>query len=377
MMKFPFIDLQAQQNRIAPQIEQALQDVLDHGAYILGPEVDQFEQELAKFEQVKQVVACANGTDALVLPLMAWGIGPGDAVFCPSFTYTATAESIALVGATPVFVDILPDTYTMCAHSLAAAVAHINTNTNLKPKAVMVVDLFGQAANYPKLAPIAQQNGLKLISDCAQATGCRLDGKSTGYWADIATSSFFPAKPLGCYGDGGAMLMNDAKLADKLRSLAFHGRSATVGDTDAIGMNSRLDTIQAAILLEKLKIFIDEIQVRNQVAERYGRELFSNKIKTPRVAANGVSTWAQYTIEVENRDAVMTKMKADGIPVAAYYPRPIHLQSAYQGYPVTPTGLPNTEQAMHRVLALPMHAYLTDGHQDQVVASLQGALRET
>ena len=369
-MLFPFIDLQAQRKTIEGDIDRAVNRVIRHGAYILGPEVGQFESELAVFEGVAHVAACANGTDALKIPMLAWGITVGDAVFCPSFTYTATAEAIAIVGATPVFVDIDPDTYTMCPESLQAAIDGVKRAGVLTPRCVIAVDLFGQSADYPAIAAITRGEDLKLISDNAQSLGSRLNGHSPAHWADVATTSFFPAKPLGCYGDGGAILTNDGALTTELRDLAFHGRSRTPYDHDKIGLNSRLDTIQAAILLEKLKVFAREIEDRNRIADRYAAALKPLGIKTPTVITGGVSTWAQYTIEVENRDAFLDNVRAQEIPVAAYYPRPVHLQSAYTDFPISGNGLPMTEKAMHHVAALPMHAYLSRENQDLVIEAV-------
>jgi len=373
-MKFPFIDLQAQRKTIRDEVEAAVKRVIRHGAYILGPEVGQFEGELAAFEGVAHVAACANGTDALKLPMLAWEIGAGDAVFCPAFTYTATAEAIAVLGATPVFVDIDPDTYTMCPKSLQAAIDGVKRTGSLTPRAVIAVDLFGQSADYPAISAITQVEGLKLISDNAQSLGCRLNGHSPAHWADVATTSFFPAKPLGCYGDGGAMLTNDAELTAELRDLAFHGRSSTPYDHDKIGLNSRLDTIQAAILLEKLKIFEREIADRNSIADRYAAALQPLGIKTPTVIAGGVSTWAQYTIEVENRDTFLDNMRTQEIPVAAYYPRPVHLQSAYTDFPISGNGLPVTERVMKQVAAIPIHAYLSAENQDMVIEAVEKSI---
>lgn len=373
-MKFPFIDLQAQRKTIRDEIDAAVNRVIRHGAYVLGPEVGQFESELAVFEDVAHVAACANGTDALKLPMLAWGIGTGDAVFCPSFTYTATAEAIAIIGATPVFVDMDPDTYTMCPKSLQAAIDGVKRTGKLTPRAVIAVDLFGQSANYPAIKIITDAEELKLLSDNAQSLGCRLNGKSPTHWADVSTTSFFPAKPLGCYGDGGAVLTNDADLTQTIRDLAFHGRSSTPYDHDKIGLNSRLDTIQAAILLQKLKIFSREIEDRNVIAARYAAALKPLGIKTPTVIDGGVSTWAQYAIEVENRDAFLDNMRAQEIPVAAYYPRPVHLQSAYTDFPISGNGLPVTERVMRSVAALPMHAYLSHENQNMVIEAAKAAL---
>ena len=264
-----FIDLHAQQRRIKAEIDAGIADVLSHGRYILGPQVGEFEEKLAAFAEAKHAISCANGTDAITLPLMAWDIGPGDAVFCPSFSYCATAEVIALRGATPVFVDIDRETYNMDAESLQTAISQVQRQGRLIPRAVIIVDIFGQCADYPALIPIIRGAGLKVISDCAQAFGSTRDGKHPLEWADVQTTSFFPAKPLGCYGDGGAMLTNDDALNELLRSLRFHGRSDVPFDSDHIGINSRLDTLQAAILLPKLAIFEDEIAMRNVIAARY------------------------------------------------------------------------------------------------------------
>jgi len=366
-MRFPFIDLQAQRAVIADEVDAALKRVMEHAQYILGPEVTQFEQQLAEFEGGGHVVSCANGTDALILPMMAWGIGPGDVVFCPSWTYAATAEAIALIGATPCFVDVDPETYNICPKSLLAA---IKASDN--PKVIIAVDLFGQPADYPAIRKLADEFGLKLIADSAQGLGCRLNGNAPLEWADVVTSSFFPAKPLGCYGDGGAMLMRDEGLREKLLSLRFHGRGTQPGDHAQIGLNSRLDTMQAAILIEKLKIFKEEIVVRNRIADRYTEALKSNILRTPKVIQGGVSIWAQYAIEVPNRDKVMIGMRAADIPVAAYYPLPTHLQTAYKDYPISPDGLPNTMAAKDVIMALPMHAYLKPEDQDVVIETLLG-----
>ena len=366
-MRFPFIDLQAQRAVIAPEVEAALKRVLEHGQYILGPEVTTFEKQLAAFEGDCHAVSCGNGTDALILPMKAWGVGPGDTVFCPSWTYAATAEAIAIIGATPCFVDIDPDTYNMCPASLRAAI-----EASANAKAIIAVDLFGQAADYPAIRAIADEFKLKLIADSAQGMGCRLDGKAPIEWADVVTTSFFPAKPLGCYGDGGAMLTKDEALKESLLSLRFHGRGTAPGDHAQIGLNSRLDTLQAAILIEKLNIFAAEIKTRNVIADRYTSALKSNILRTPKVIEGGVSTWAQYAIEVPNRDEVMAGMRAAEIPVAAYYPLPTHMQTAYKDYPVSPDGLPNTMAAKDVIMALPMHAYLKPEDQDAVIETLLG-----
>ena len=366
-----FIDLKAQQKRIRNQIDAAIGRVLDHGAYILGPEVRQFEAELAAFGQAKLALSCANGTDAVVLPLMAWGVGPGDAVFCPSFTFAATAEVVPWTGATPVFVDVLPDTYNMDPASLEQAIAETSKAGKLRPRAVIAVDLFGQPADYPKIAEICGRHGLKLLSDSAQGFGCTLDGHHPLHWADAASTSFFPAKPLGCYGDGGAVLLNDQGLWEVMDSLRVHGKGTDKYDNVRIGMNSRLDTLQAAVLLEKLKLFAEEIVLRNEVAARYARGLVGSAL-APKVIEGGVSTWAQYTIEHPDRDGLAAHLKTKGIPTAAYYPRPLHMQTAYAEFPVVGGRLPVTEAKARVVLALPMHPYLSHADQDMILEAVRG-----
>ncbi|MBE7218464.1 MAG: DegT/DnrJ/EryC1/StrS aminotransferase family protein [Caulobacteraceae bacterium] len=373
-----FIDLAAQRRRLGAGIDAAVARVLDHGQYIMGPEVREFEQRLGAFGGAAHVLSCANGTDALVLPLIAWGVGPGDAVFCPSFSFAATAEVVPWTGATPVFVDVLPDTYCMDPHSLAAAVEQVVAEGRLKPRVVIAVDLFGQPADYPAVAAIAQRHGMKLVSDSAQGFGCTLGGQHPLHWADVTTTSFFPAKPLGAYGDGGAVLTDDAALHEVLVSLRNHGAGVDKYDNVRIGMNSRLDTIQAAILLEKLAAFPAEIEARNAAAERYA-ELLEGVVRTPTVIAGGVSTWAQYTVEVPDgaaaRDGLMAALRAEGVPTAAYYPRPIHRQSAYAGYPLAPGGLPVTDAKAEVVVSLPMHADLDPSTQRRVAEAVRRALR--
>jgi dTDP-4-amino-4,6-dideoxygalactose transaminase len=367
----PFIDLQAQRARIANKINAAIAKVLAHGQYIFGPEVKALETQLAQFAQARHCIGNANGTDALVLPLWAWGVGEGDAVFCPSFTFAATAEIVPWVQATPVFVDVLPDTYNMDPKSLEAAIAGVKRDGKLRPRAVIAVDLFGQPPDYPALSAICKREGLKLIADSAQGFGCTLDGKHPMHWADAQTTSFFPAKPLGCYGDGGATLTNDDADNTLMRSLAFHGAS---GDDKyncvRIGMNSRLDTIQAAILIEKLAIFSEEIRARNAAAERYA-QMLEGLVKTPKVIEGGVSTWAQYVIETGQRDALAAHLREAGVPTAQYYPKPLHKQTAYESFPIGAGGLKVSEQIAHRVLALPMHPYLDEATQAHIAARVR------
>lgn len=380
----PFIDLAAQQARIRPKIDAAIAKVLAHGGYVMGPEVRQFEAELAAFGEAKLSLSCANGTDAIVLPLMAWDIGPGDAVFCPSFTFAATPEVVPWTGATPVFVDIRPDTFNLDPDHLAAAIKQVAKEGKLTPKVVIAVDLFGQPADYPRIAEICREHGLKLISDSAQGFGCTLNGKHPLAWADVATTSFFPAKPLGCYGDGGAVLTNDQDLWDLMDSYRVHGK-AVACDTAGkifehdpkylnmrIGMNSRLDTIQAAILIEKLAIFGEEIQMRQAVADRYAAGLSGSVIAVPKVIKGGQSTWAQYVIEHDNRDGLAAHLKANDIPSAVYYPVPMHKQGPYADFPVGPGGMAVSEAKAETVIALPMHPYLQPEVQDRIIEAIRG-----
>lgn len=371
MAPMRFIDLEAQQARIRPQLEAAIASVLDHSQYVLGPEVRLFEEELARFGGASYAVGVANGTDAIQLALMLWKIGPGDAVFCPSFTYCATAEAVAVRGATPVFVDIDRQTYNMDAMSLRAAIEGVKTEGKLTPKAVMVVDLFGQLADYPKLAPIVREYGLKLISDCAQAFGSTRKGHHAAHWADIVTTSFFPAKPLGCYGDGGAILTNSEADRDVLVSLRMHGNGPDRYDNVRIGVNSRLDTMQAAILRTKLNIFPDEIERRQKIAKRYSEALANNITQVPTIDENVVSIFAQYTIEVPDPDALAKALQADGIPTARYYPLPIHRQTAYRDFPISAGGLRNTDAAREKTISLPFHAYLEETDQDRVIEAIK------
>jgi dTDP-4-amino-4,6-dideoxygalactose transaminase len=364
----PFIDLKAQRARIADKIDAAVAKVIRHGGYIFGPEVKELEAQLATFAQAKHCIGNANGTDALVLPLWAWGVGAGDAVFTPSFTFAATAEIVPWTNATPVFVDVLADTYNMDPKSLEAAIAGVKKDGKLTPKAVIAVDLFGQSADYPAISAICKREGLKLIADSAQGYGATLNGKHALAWADAQTTSFFPAKPLGCYGDGGATLTNDDADNVMMRSIAFHGASGDDKYNCArIGMNSRLDTIQAAILIEKLAIFAEEIRMRNEVASRYA-QMLEGLVRTPTVIEGGVSTWAQYVIEADDRDGLAAYLRNAEIPTAQYYPKPLHRQTAYENFPVGAGGMKVSESICHRVLALPMHPYL-DGQTQTRIAN--------
>jgi dTDP-4-amino-4,6-dideoxygalactose transaminase len=364
-----FIDLHAQRRRIGESMNQAIQAVVESGQYILGPQVTELEKKLADFAGTKHCVSCANGTDALVIVLRAWGIGPGDAVFVPAFTFAATAEVVTLVGASPVFVDVFEDTYNMDPASLQAAIDLVKKDGALKPRVVIPVDLFGQPADYAAIAPICQREGLKMFCDTAQGFGGLYHGKRAGGIGDAAATSFFPAKPLGCYGDGGASFTNDDEMDELLRSIRVHGQGIDKYENVRIGLNSRLDTIQAAVLLKKLEIFADEIEMREGVAQRYIKALSaSGKIVTPRVIAEAQSTWAQFTIQVPNRDKLQADLKASGIPTAVYYPIPLNRQKAYAAYPSAPT--PVCDKLSKVVVALPMHPYLEAADQDKIAAAV-------
>jgi len=366
-MTIQFIDLQAQRKRIKNEINKGIQNVLEHGGFIMGPEVKQFESELANFGNAKHAISCANGTDALHIALLSWGIGPGDAVFCPSFTYCATAESIVNVGATPIFIDIDRATYNIDSTSLINAINEVKTAGELIPRAIIAVDLFGQSADYIALSEIAKTEKLKLLADSAQGFGTTLNGNHPIYWADATTTSFFPAKPLGCYGDGGAILTNDNKMAEVLKSLRVHGKGTDKYDNIRIGVNSRLDTIQAAILLPKLAIFNDEIEKRNVIASNYIDSLGNYALRVPTVRDGVVSTWAQFTIEVSDPLSFANKLKSKGIPTARYYPKPVHHQSAYMGFPIQGSSLKNTESCIHNIISLPMHPYLDQHTQAMII----------
>ncbi|HVW75422.1 MAG TPA: DegT/DnrJ/EryC1/StrS family aminotransferase [Rhizomicrobium sp.] len=364
-----FIDLQAQRRRLGAPLDAAIKAAVESGQWILGPQVARFEKDIAQWAGVKHAVACANGTDALLLILRAWGIGPGDAVFVPAFTFAASGEVVALAGAVPVFVDVLPDTFNMDAASLEAAIALVKREGALKPRAVMPVDLFGQPADYDALEPIARREGLKLLCDTAQGFGGLLNGRRAGSIGDAAATSFFPAKPLGCYGDGGACFTNDDDLKERLLSLRMHGQGSDRYEHVHIGMNSRLDTIQAAILIEKLKIFDDEIEKRNVVARRYNDAFAgSDRIKTPVVIEGAVSTWAQYTLQVADRARFQAALKDKGVPTAVYYPIPLSRQRAYAAYHSAP--VPVSEALSGHVVSLPMHPYLEPATQDRVIAAV-------
>lgn len=370
-----FIDLLAQREKIGAAIDAAVQRVLEHGQYILGPEVRTLEADLAAFCGAREVISCANGTDALALVLMAKGVGPGQAVLCPGFTFAATAEVVAWMGATPVFVDVEADTFNMDPASLEAGIGEARRQ-GLDPVGVITVDLFGQPADYDVIEPLCARHGLWILSDAAQSFGAAYKGRKVGTIGAATATSFFPSKPLGCYGDGGAIFTDDTELAAVLRSLRVHGEGADKYDNVRIGLNARLDTIQAAVLIEKLKVFADELVQRDAIAARYNAAL-SDVAAVPEVASGSTSTWAQYTLRVDpaKRDALVEALKADGIPTAVHYRKPLHHQPAYAHYPCAGNGLPVAEALAQSVLSLPMHPYLDPADQDRIIAAVRKALR--
>jgi dTDP-4-amino-4,6-dideoxygalactose transaminase len=370
----PFIDVAGQRKKLGQKIDDAVLKVLNHCQFILGPEVRELEAQLSAFAGVKHTVSCASGTDALMLVLLAKGIGQGDAVFCPSFTFAATCETVALVGATPVFVDVEEDTFNMDVDSLEKAIATAK-KLGLKPKAIIPVDLFGLPADHDSIAEIAEDESLFILDDAAQGFGGEYKGKKIGGFGIAAATSFFPAKPLGCYGDGGAVFTNDDELAELMRGLRVHGQLPGKPEFSHIGITGRLDTIQAAVLLEKLKIFPDEIVARNKAAARYAERLGQYAI-VPKVPEGYTSVWAQYTIRLQpgRRDGLSAALKAEGIPTAIYYAKPPHQHAAYRKFPVAEGGLPVTEKLSHEVISLPMHAYLDEPTQDRICDAVKRAL---
>ncbi len=367
-----FIDLQAQRARIADRIDAAIGRVLAHGAFIMGPEVAEIERRLAAHCGAKHVISCSSGTTALIMALMSKDVGRGDAVFVPSFTFTATAEVAVLVDATPVFVDVDPETFCMDAASLERAIATAK-QTGLRPACAIPVDLFGQSADYDALYEVARKHGLWLLDDAAQSYGATHRGRKLGSVTEITATSFFPSKPLGCYGDGGAVFTDDDEVQRRLVQVRVHGQGKGRDDTVRIGLTARFDSLQAAILLEKLAIFDDECAARNKIAARYTDGL-KDIVQTPQLRDGATSVWAQYTIRSTRRDKISTALKAQGIPTNVYYPKPIHQQQPYRGYPVAGGGLPVTEQLSQDVLSLPMHPYLSTHDQDRVIAALRAAL---
>jgi UDP-2-acetamido-2-deoxy-ribo-hexuluronate aminotransferase len=370
----PFIDVAAQRRRLGRSVDEAIARVLGHCQFILGPEVRELEVKLSEFCGARHVVGCASGTDALVMALMAWGIGPGDAVICPSFTFTATAEVVVLVGATPVFADVEERSFNLDPASLQQACAAAR-EAGLRPKAVIPVDLFGLPADYDCIVPIAEAENLFVLDDAAQAFGATYKNRRIGALAPATATSFFPAKPLSCYGDGGAVITDDDELAQVIRSLRVHGEGRGKYDCVRIGLNGRLDTIQAAVLIEKLKIFPEEILARERIARRYSADL-ADVATVPRLAPGSTSVWAQYTIRLPagRRDGLAAALKMEGIPTAIHYPIPLHRQQPYQRFPIAAGGAPVSERLAEEVISLPMHAYLDQTTQDRIIDAVRRAL---
>jgi dTDP-4-amino-4,6-dideoxygalactose transaminase len=387
-----FIDLAAQQRRIRAEIDARIKAVLDHGAYIMGPEGEELEEKLARFAGAKHCVGCSSGSDALLIALMAWGIGPGQAVFVPAFSFFATAEMPALLGATPVMVDIDPVTFNLAPRSLDLAVTAVRMRdeaiyplplpareTGLEPRAVIPVDLFGQAADYDALLPIAARHNLLTLEDAAQSFGAEYSGRKTcGLGCAVGTTSFFPAKPLGGYGDGGALFTDDDALAGLFRSILFHGQGRDRYDHVRIGLNGRLDTLQAAVLLAKLEIFSEELELRQQVARWYTDALAAVPgVTPPRIAFSCRSAWAQYCILVADgrRDAVAAFLKEQGIPTAIYYSTPMHRLDVFQDLGYAPEDMPVAQDSSGKILALPFHPYLSEAEAGRVSEAVAKAMR--
>ncbi len=371
-----FRDLKAQYQALKPEIDAAIQEVIESTAFILGRPVAELEKRLAEYVGRKHCVGCANGTDALQLALMIWGVGPGDAVFTSDFTYFASAGTTSILGGTPILVDIDLSTFNMSPEALEEQIRRVLAEGKLKPRVIVPVDLFGQPADYEKILPIAEKYGLKVLEDAAQGFGGNIRGKMTGSFGDISTTSFFPAKPLGCYGDGGAIFTDDDETDARLRSMRAQGKSPTDKyDNREIGMNSRLDTIQAAILLPKLKAFAEyELEAVNRVAGWYTERL-KDQFVTPTVKEGFYSSWAQYSIllpDRETRDRIQQRLRDRGIPSMIYYPRGLHQQEAYRWMNLPDEWYPNTMEATRRILALPMHPYLTEETVEQVVSAMTG-----
>ena len=365
-----FIDLSLQQQKILPRLQKRIADVFSHGQYIMGPEVYELEEKLCEFNKVKHTITCANGTDALLMVLMAYGVGPGDIIFTTAFSFVATAEVIALLGATPVFVDIDPDTYNIDCLGLEKAIQAVLNNDesacpflkgkdNLKPRGIIPVDIFGLPADYEKIITLGKKYNLFVLADGAQSFGAEYKETKACNMGDAATTSFFPAKPLGCYGDGGAVFTNNDALAQKLVSIRVHGKGKEKYDNVRIGINGRLDTLQAAVLLEKLEIFPEELQNRNKVAALYTK-LLKDYVEIQEIPDNRTSAWAQYSVKKENRENVQTRLKDNGIPTAVYYPAPLHLQQAFAYLGHTSGDFSISENLSKDIFSLPMHPYLTD-----------------
>ena len=372
-MDVPFIDLKSQYERIEKSVNEGIQRVLEHGKYIMGPEIQEFEEKLAGFCGAKHAISCSNGTDALSLGLMAYDVGPGDAIFTTPFTFFATAEVIALTGATPVFVDIDPRTFNIDPEQLSLQVERVLAEGKLKPRGVIPVNLFGLAPDFDAIGLVTSKHDLFVLEDTAQGFGGEYKGRISGSLGDISSTSFFPAKPLGCYGDGGAVLTSDDNLAAKIKSLRVHGQGVDKYDNVRIGLNARFDTLQAAIMLPKLEIFPSEIELRQKVANNYDNALHG-LVETPYVPEGYKSVWAQYSVLSDERELLQSALKEEGIPSVIYYRVPCHLSKAFEylGYQVG--DMPESEKAAKRIFSLPMHPYVKDDFAEHVAHVMQKAL---
>ncbi len=368
-----FIDLKTQQDRIREKIEINIKNVLDHGKYIMGPEIKELEEKLAKYCGVKHAIGVASGTDALLIPLMAYGIEPGDAVFTTPFTFIATAEVIQLLGATPVFVDIDPETFNIDTDKLEDVIKRTIEEGKLNPRGILPVDLFGQTADYDPINEIAKKYDLFVLEDAAQSFGATYNNSKAGSLANVASTSFFPAKPLGAYGDGGMIFTDNDDLHQKMLSIRVHGSGLDKYNNTRVGLNGRLDTIQAAVLLAKFEIFDEEIKLRQIVAKRYNDEL-KETVKIPFVESYNVSAWAQYAMLHSDRDKIVDNLKTDGVPVAIYYPIPLHLQEAFSHLSYNKGDFPVSEKSADQIFSVPFHPYLTKNDQDKVIGSIKSAI---
>ncbi len=366
----PFIDLDRQYRRLEKDIDQSIKKVLTHGKYILGPEVAELEGKLAAFAGSRHCLGCSNGTEALTMAMMALDVKPGDAVFTTPFTFFATVETIALLGATPVFADIDPVTYNIDPAKLNAAILKVKKEGKLRPKAIITVDLFGLCADYDAILPIAKEHKLPVIQDAAQAMGAVYKGRRAPSFGTIGCTSFFPAKPLGCYGDGGAVFTDDDQLHSVMHSILVHGRGSDKYDNVRIGLNARLDTLQAAILLEKLKVYEEEIELRQKVASSYLAKL-KGVLKTPSIPEGSVSVWAQFCVMSDKFETIQERLKENGVPTARYYPIPMHLLKAMEYLGYKKGDMPEAEKAAKSIFALPMHPYL----EEETIAKIAGVIR--
>ncbi len=384
-LPLPFVDLASQQRRILPELERRISTVLRHGRYILGPEISELEERLAAFVGTRHAVCCSSGTDALLMALMACGIGRGDGVFTTPFTFIATAEAIRLAGATPIFVDIDPETFNLDPAALEEAVVACErgdakrhplpaTAGRLRPRAILTVDLFGLPADHDRVAPVASGHGLAVIEDAAQSFGARYHGRRAGSLGKIGCTSFFPAKPLGCYGDGGAVFTDDDDLARQIVSIRVHGQGSDKYHNRRIGLNARMDTLQAAILLPKLEILPSEIEARNRAAQRYTERLSPHPfLRPPRVPEGLESAWAQYGLLADGRDRIRAALGEQGIPTAVYYPLPLHLQPAFSDLGYRRGDFPKAEAVAARIFSLPMHPYLAEAEIDRIAEAVARA----